>query len=166
MVSTSCLAKVFIPRFISWGVKTWGDINPGHNTFRIGGNLTEGYFTQRPTRLFPLRGFEANILEAPEAVTTGIEVYWPLFNIQKGYNTLPVFFHRLRLGTFVDAGAAGESISIDDTLVGAGFELITSLEIGWGKLSSFRVGLGWPVVQPDFLDESGPVFLMQLGNPL
>ena len=148
------------------GGKTWGDINPGHNTFRIGGNLTEGYFTQRPTRLFPLRGFESDILEAPEAITTGIEVYWPLLNIQKGYKTLPVFFHRLRLGTFVDAGVAGESIALDDTLVGAGFELITSLEIGWGKLSSFRVGLGWPVVQPDFLDESGPVFLIQLGNPL
>jgi hypothetical protein len=40
------------------------------------------------------------------------------------------------------------------------------MEIGWGKLSSFRVGLGWPVIQPDYLDESGPVFLIQLGNPL
>ena len=74
------------------GGKTWGDINPGHNTFRIGGNLTEGYFTQRPTRLFPLRGFNANILEAPEAITGGFEVYWPLANLQQGYKTLPVFF--------------------------------------------------------------------------
>ena len=36
----------------------------------------------------------------------------------------------------------------------------------WGKLSSFRVGLGWPVIQPDYLDESTPVLLIQLGNPL
>ena len=148
------------------GAKTWGDTSQGHNTFRIGGNLIEGYFTQRPTRLFPLRGFESDILEGPEAVTTGIEVYWPLFNFQRGYKTLPLFLHRLRLGTFIDAGAAGQNISFDDTLVGAGFELITSMEIGWGKLSSFRVGLGWPVIQPDYLDESTPVFLIQLGNPL
>ena len=148
------------------GGKTWGDINPGHNTFRIGGNFTEGYFTQRPTRLFPLRGFDADILEASEAVATGAEIYWPLFDFQQGYNTLPIFFHRLRLGTFVEAGAASESISKDDILVGAGFELVTSMEIGWGKLSSFRLGLGWPVVQPDYLDESGPVFLIQLGKPL
>lgn len=146
--------------------KTWGDINPGHNTFRIGGNLTEGYFTQRPTRLFPLRGFEDNILEAGETYTTGVEVYWPLLNLQQGYKTLPLFLHRLRLGTFVDVGAADDSISVDDTLIGAGFELVTSLQIGWGRLSSFRVGLGWPVVQPEYLDESGPVFLIQLGNPL
>jgi len=148
------------------GGKTWGDVNPGHNTFRIGGNLTEGYFTQRPTRLFPLRGFDSDLLEAPEALTTGFEVYWPLFNLQQGYKTLPVFLHRLRLGTFVDAGVAGDSIDLDDTLVGAGFELITSLEIGWGKLSSFRIGVGWPIIQPDYLDESGPVFLIQIGNPL
>ena len=146
--------------------KTWGDISPGHNTFRIGGNLTEGYFTQRPTRLFPLRGFEDNILEGEEAFTAGMEVYWPLLNLQQGYKTLPLFFHRLRLGTFVDVGAAGDTISVDDTLIGAGFELVTSMQIGWGRLSSFRVGLGWPVLQPDYLDESGPVFLIQLGNPL
>jgi hypothetical protein len=148
------------------GGKTWGDIVPGQNTFRIGGNLTEGYFTQRPTRLFPLRGFDDNILEAEEAFSTGVEVYWPLLNLQQGYKTLPFFLHRLRLGTFVDAGAASESLSVDDLLVGAGFELVTSMQIGWGRLSSFRVGLGWPVVQPDYLDESGPVLLIQLGKPL
>jgi hypothetical protein len=128
------------------GGKTWGDISPGHNTFRIGGNLIEGYFTQRPTRLFPLRGFDDNILEAEQAFSTGIEVYWPLLNLQQGYKTLPLFFHRLRLGTFVDAGAASDTISVDDTLIGAGFEVVTSMQIGWGRLSSFRVGLGWPVL--------------------
>ena len=126
----------------------------------------EGYFTQRPTRLFTLRGFSSNLLEDRGAFTTGLEFYWPLFNLQRGYKTLPVFLHRMRLGTFVDAGAAGDPIDLDDTLVGAGFELITSLEIGWRRTSSFRIGLGWPVVQPDFLDETGPVFLLQLGNPL
>jgi hypothetical protein len=148
-------------------LRPWGDTDQGRNTFRIGGNLTEGSFTQRPTRLFPLRGFGANLLEATEAFTAGLEFYWPLFNLQQGYKTLPVFLHRMRLGTFVDAGAAEDSISIDDDiLVGAGFELITSLEIGWRRTSSFRIGLGWPVFQPDFLDETGPVFLIQLGNPL
>jgi hypothetical protein len=95
-----------------------------------------------------------------------MEVFWPLLNLQQGYKTLPLFLHRLRLGTFVDVGAADDMISADDTLIGAGFELVTSLQIGWGKLSSFRVGLGWPVLQPDYLDESGPVFLIQRGKPL
>ena len=74
--------------------------------------------------------------------------------------------HRLRIGTFIDAGAAADAIDLKDTMVGAGFEIITSLEIGWGRLSSFRIGIGWPIVQPDYLDESGPDFLIQMGNPL
>ena len=146
--------------------KTWGDLIPGHTTYRIGGNVVEGYFTQRPTRLFPLRGFDSNVIEAGQAITSGIEVLCPLVNLQAGYKTLPLYFHRIYLGTFIDTGIASDSPSSDDILVGAGFELVTSLEIAWGNLSSFRIGLAWPLEQPDGLDETGPVFLIQLGRPL
>ena len=146
--------------------KTWGDIVPGHTAYRIGGNVVEGYFTQRPTRLFPLRGFDSNVVEAGQAVTTGVEVFWPLFNLQKGYKTFPLFLHRLRLGTFIDAGAASDQLTWDDTLIGAGLELITTMEIAWGNLSAFRMGIAWPIRQPDILDEEGPIFLIQLGRPL
>ena len=146
--------------------KTWGDLIPGHTTYRIGGNVTEGYFTQRPTRLFPLRGFDSNIIEAGQAITSGVEVLWPLVNLQAGYQTLPLYFHRIYLGTFVDTGIASDHPSRDDILVGAGFELVTSLEIAWGNLSIFRMGFAWPLEQPDGLAETGPVFLIQLGRPL
>ena len=148
------------------GGRTWGEPVLGHNTFRIGGNVTEGYFTRRPSRLFPLRGFGSNLVESAKAVTAGLEVFWPLANLQAGYQTLPLFFHRLWLGTFIDAGAAGESISGDDLLVGAGFELVTSLEIAWGHLSALRIGVAWPVARPDYLGEDGPVFVFQIGLPL
>ena len=146
--------------------KTWGDMVPGHTTYRIGGNVVEGYFTRRPTRLFPLRGFDSSVLEAGQAVTTGVEVFWPLLNLQKGYKTFPLFLHRLRLGTFIDAGAASDPLTWDDMLIGAGLELITSMEIAWGNLSAFRMGIAWPIRQPDILDEKGPIFLIQLGRPL
>lgn len=148
------------------GGRAWGEPLNGHNTFRIGGNVSEGYFTQRPTRLFPIRGFDSNILETPEAVTTGIEVFWPMANLQAGYETLPLFFHRIRLGTFVDAGYAKENISGNDLLVGAGFELVTSMEIAWGNLSSFRIGISWPLEQPDYLNQKGPLLVFQIGYPL
>lgn len=146
--------------------KTWNGYVPGHGSFRIGGDVGEGYFTQRPSRLFPLRGFSSNVLEAGEALTSGLEIFWPLINLQKGYATLPLYFHRLRLGTFLDAGACRDQMSRDDILLGAGLELITSLEIAWGNLSSFRIGVSWPVHQPDYLDAHGPVFLLQIGGPL
>ncbi len=146
--------------------RTWGAVSPGHGTFRIGGDVGEGYFTQRASRLFALRGFTDNLLEADKALTSSYEVFWPVANIQKGYKTLPLFLHRLHLGTFIDAGACSERLTWDDRLIGAGIELVTSMEIAWGSLSSFRMGVAWPVDQPDYLDEKGPVFIIQVGRPL
>jgi hypothetical protein len=40
------------------------------------------------------------------------------------------------------------------------------MEIAWGNFSALRIGIAWPVVQPDYLDEDGPVFVFQLGRPL
>ena len=146
----------------SWG----GEPSIGHTTFRVGGNIGEGYFTGRATRLFPIRGFDSNLLEASKAAAGSIEIFWPLANLQYGYATVPLYLHRLRLGTFVDAGFAAEDPSSDDLLVGAGFELVTSLEFAWGNLSAFRIGVAWPIEQPGFLDQDGPQFVFQLGKPL
>lgn len=146
--------------------RTWGGYTPGHGSFRVGGDVGEGYFTARPSRLFPVRGFAPNLLEADKAVTTGFEVFWPLANIQQGHGTLPLFLHRLWLGTFVDTGLCADSMSLDDTLVGAGLEMVTSFEVAWGNLSSFRMGVAWPVRQPGYLDEEGPLLVLQVGRPL
>ena len=145
---------------------TWGNLSPGHNTYRIGGDVMEGYFTQRPSRLFPLRGFESNSLDEGQAVTSGLEIFWPLANIQAGYETLPLFLHRMMLGTFMDAGLAADPFTSDDILVAGGVELVTSMEIAWGNFSSFRIGVAWPLRQPDGIDQKGPIFLIQLGKPL
>ena len=145
---------------------TWGELSHGHNTYRIGGNVVEGYFTQRPSRLFPLRGFESNILDAGQAVTSGLEIFWPIANLQAGYETLPLFLHRMMLGTFIDAGLATDPFTSEDILVAGGVELVTSMEIAWGNFSSFRIGVAWPLHQPEGLDKQGPIFLIQLGKPL
>jgi hypothetical protein len=33
-------------------------------------------------------------------------------------------------------------------------------------LSAIKIGVAWPVVQPDYLDQKGPVFIFQIGHPL
>ena len=147
--------------------KAWGDApDQGHTTFRVGGNVSEGYFTRLPPKLFPIRGFSSNLIEAPEAAAGGIEVFWPLANLQMGYGTLPLFLHRLRLGTFVDAGIAGERFNSDDWLVGAGFELVMSAEIAWGSFSALRIGVAWPLIYPEYVKDNGAKFVIQLGRPL
>jgi len=146
--------------------KTWGGYEPGHGSFRMGGDVGEGYFTRRPSRLYPLRGFPSNTFEAGQAYTAGAEVYWPLANLQKGYKTIPLFLHRLKLGTFVDSGICSDTVSTDDIALGAGIELVTSMEIAWGVMSEFRFGAAVPVVRPDYINSTDYVILLQIGRPL
>jgi hypothetical protein len=148
------------------GGKTWNGYEMGHGSYRIGGDIGEGYFTNRPSRLMPLRGFDSNILDAGKAMAGSVEIYWPLVNLQKGYKTVPLFLHMARIGTFVDAGACADHMTRDELLVGAGVELVTSMEVAWGNFSTFRAGLAWPVEQPDYLDEKSPVANIQIGMPL
>lgn len=149
-----------------WGGKTWGDLKNGHNTFRVGGNSAEGYFTQRPTRLFPLRGFDTSFLDAGQAATLSLETFWPLANLQAGYKSLPLFLHNIGIGTFVDSGFATDDLNGEEILASAGFELITGMELAWGFMADFRLGWAWPLRKPDDVTQDGPIFLIQIGRPL
>lgn len=149
-----------------FGGRIWGEPNVGRDAFRVGGDLIEGDFTRRPTRLFPIRGFESGVLDGTAAAAASLEVSVPVLNLQAGYKSLPLFLHRLRLGTFVDAGYADNDPSSEDLLVGGGFELVTSLQAGWEGVSNFRIGISWPLVQPDGLNAEGPRIVFQLGQPL
>ena len=146
--------------------KTWGGLNPGHNSFRIGGNTGEGFFTQRATRLFPLRGFDNDILDASQAASASLDLVVPFLKLQTGYETLPLFLHNMKLGGFMDAGFATEHVEADEILISAGIELITGMELAWDIMSRFSIGLAWPVKQPDDINQSGPVLLIQIGRPL
>ncbi|MBT8342609.1 MAG: hypothetical protein HKP58_19420, partial [Desulfatitalea sp.] len=86
--------------------------------------------------------------------------------LQRGYKTLPLFFRYIHLGTFVDTGFASAHVSTEDLLAGAGIELVTGLELAWGFMADFRLGVAWPLAQPFDLDQQGPVFLVQIGSPL
>ncbi|MEJ2158766.1 MAG: hypothetical protein P8X96_25845 [Desulfobacteraceae bacterium] len=148
------------------GGKTWGDPKAGHNTFRIGGSTGEGYFTQRSSRLFPLRGFDSNIIEADQAVSGSLSVLWPLVRLQTGYKTLPLFLHNITLGTFIDAGIAGDQFGSEDVLISAGVELVTGIQMAWESKSHFSIGLAWPLRKPDDIEQEGPVLLLLIGRPL
>ncbi len=146
--------------------KSWGQTLSGHNTFRVGGDLTEGFFTRRTTRLFPVRGFPGNVLESEQAFSARAEVFVPLAAIHRGYGTFPVFWRNLQAGFFTDCGMATGRPAADQLLVGMGMELVASLELAWDIDADFHLAVAWPLAQPGFLDEQGPVLLLQIGRPL
>jgi hemolysin activation/secretion protein len=116
--------------------------------------------------VFPVRGFDKNILDAGQFATASVESLFPLIYLQSGYKTLPLFLRNISLGVFVDGGIASNHFSRDDLLVGAGIELLTGMQVAWGYNANFRISLAWPVRQPDYLDQSGPTLIVQLGKPL
>ena len=96
----------------------------------------------------------------------GIETFWPLANLQAGYKSLPLFLHNISIGTFVDCGFAADHLTSEEILAGAGFEMITGMELAWGFMADFRLGWAWPLRWPDDVTQDGPVFLIQIGRPL
>ncbi len=148
------------------GGKTWGDFNPGRNTFRMGGNSGEGHFTQRSSRLFALRGFDSNIIEAGQAASANLDILWPFAKLQSGYKTLPLFLHNITIDTFIDTGFAADHFTWDEILISAGIEVITSMQLAWDNKSSFSIGLAWPLRKPSDIEQDGPTILILIGQPL
>ena len=66
----------------------------------------------------------------------------------------------------MDAGFADEDLSGDNMLVGAGFGLVTCVQLARETFTALRIGVPCPVVRPEPLNQSGPVFLFRLGRPL
>jgi hypothetical protein len=148
------------------GGKTWGELDPGRNTFRLGGNSGEGQFTQRSSRLFALRGFDSNIVEAEQAVSANFDIMWPFAKLQSGYKTIPLFLHNMTIGTFIDAGFAADHITSDEIFISAGIEIITGMQVAWDKKSSFSIGVAWPLKKPSDIVQQGPTLLVLVGRPL
>ncbi len=148
------------------GGKTWGGLDPGRNTFRLGGNSGEGHFTQRASRLFALRGFDSNIVEAEQAIAANLDILWPFAKLQSGYKTLPLFLHNITLGTFIDAGFAAERFHEDELFISAGIEIITGMQVAWDRKSRFSIGLAWPLKKPSDIVQEGPTLLVLIGRPL
>jgi hypothetical protein len=148
------------------GGKSWGDLNPGRNTFRLGGNSGEGHFTQRSSRLFALRGFDTNIIEAGQAASASLDILRPFAKLQSGYKTLPLFLHNITIGTFIDAGFAANHFTWNEILLSAGIEIITGMQLAWESKSNLSIGLAWPLKKPSDIEQDGPTILILIGQPL
>lgn len=101
-----------------------------------------GYFTtSRQQNNFVIRGYPSGIFQAREAAyTLGVEYYFPLLNIFKGPESLPLFFRRIYGAVVADMGSFKGRIfdgvntfvdhDMDEIYYGAGVELHAEITIG------------------------------------
>lgn len=104
-------------------------------------NMSGYFMTSRQQNSFVVRGYPSGIFQAREgAFTLGAEYYFPLLNIFKGPESLPIFFRRIFGAVVADAGSykgrgfdgisAFVDHSYDEIYYGAGVELHAELTIG------------------------------------
>ena len=129
-------------------------------TFLLGGSQGSSLLSLQTDRFYPLRGF------LPEAEGVGLAVAYaeyrlPLWHVQKGLWTAPIFVQHLHLGLFVEGGNAfgrGKEENAVALLqegaaglrrgrVGAGAELRMDVTWGWAFPLTLRWGIGVPLVR-------------------
>ena len=115
------------------------------------------------TTNLPVRGAPAGLLRGQNAALLSLEYRLPLFRIDRGPATWPLFFQRISGGVFADAGTAwnDEAIELpalsrpatrafdnDTTVVTAGAELSFDIFLGFYIPLRYRVGAAWIVKSP------------------
>ena len=125
----------------------WSDAAEAERGFRIGGS--EGQFA--------VRGFEPSFQAGKLAAVTSLEFDYFLFPIEKGIGLWPVFFDDLSGSLFVDAGVAGETLSLSGARFGFGAELSLSMNLSYFGGPTLSVGVA------QGLGEAGPQFYVRFG---
>ncbi len=145
-----------------------------YGSFRLGGSYGEGSVYMLPEEYRSLRGFPVGAVYGDGYYLASLELRAPLWRIDRGWNTWPLFLRTLHGAVFCDAGYAFDSLPTDgaalastlsSTLVGAGAELRLDMVLGWGLGLTTRVGYGFGLngqyaYQPGSLDG----FYAQLGS--
>jgi outer membrane protein assembly factor BamA len=115
---------------------------------RVGGT-GEGEFLGIESRHFPVRGYETSTLRGHRAALGSLEYRLPIWNIDRGPATLPIFFERIVGAAFVDAGTAWQRGGGRRTIASLGAELGADLFLLYGSPLRYRIGFAYRLSDPD-----------------
>jgi outer membrane protein assembly factor BamA len=130
-------------------------------TFRMGGPYGDSPYVSLPDRYYGLRGYPTSFRRGNHLYLGSLEYRLPLFLIERGPWTVPVFFRSVALTVFVEAGqtfdtgdyaayggsAAGFVDFWSNTSVSFGAELIGEVRLAWAGSFQGRVGYGFGIGQ-------------------
>lgn len=129
---------------------------------RVGGGGTEGLLSV-DTRHFPVRGIPQSAVRGRNAALISLEYRLPLYEVDTGPATLPLFFHRISAGVFYDTATAWNSDPVvlpaltrpatdpfgsGNTVASAGAELALDLVLGFFVPLRYRVGGAYVIDAP------------------
>lgn len=117
----------------------------GRRLYAVGGiapqDVINALIDQLPAPNGHVRGYAPSTRVGDRYVLMNAEYRFPLFRLDAGIGTLPLFFRRMYGVVFVDVGdAAYDPLRPLDVLTGMGAELRTTATFGYFSGASFRLG--------------------------
>lgn len=128
------------------GGKTAGDFVL-QRELRVGG-ISEGLFVGIDTRNFPVRGYDGSTLRGNRAAIASLEYRMPLWQIDRGPSTWPLFFNRILGDVFFDAGRAWQRGGGQQTIASVGAEAAVDIFLGYFLPLRYRAGVAYRLKDP------------------
>ncbi len=94
------------------------------------------------TAAVALRGYRRSAFAGSSFVLGNAEYRFPIWDVERGAWTLPIYLRRLHGALFVDVGRAADRIRPADLKVGAGAELRAEVTLGYYLTTHLRFGYG------------------------
>jgi Tol biopolymer transport system component len=124
--------------------------------FYLGGAQGSSVLSVQTDEFYPLRGFGFDF-QATSLMALYAEYRFPIWQVERGLWTLPVFLERLHGALFADSAVGLNQRNLADLsaaarrafnrpLVGAGGELRADLSLGWQVPLTVRLGVGVPLL--------------------
>jgi outer membrane protein assembly factor BamA len=107
-----------------------------------------------------LRGYPLGVVYGNQYHLFNFEYRMPLFNIERGLSSLPLYFTHVHLSTFVDVGNAFFGhLKPSELKVGVGAEIMVEAVIGYFLPSTFKFSYA-----RGLMDQGGNEFHFLIGN--
>lgn len=156
-------------------------------SFLFYGTQGVSILSSQSEQLLPLRGFwpSRGPLGAPAPGTANYALYaeyrWPLLQIQRGLGLFPIFFQRLHMAAFADAGNTWEWIwreqnrvskrsfmaALQQPWLSTGIELRSDIVLAWNAFLTVRVGMAVPTLaEGRAVDVFAPLFYLDIGSSI
>ena len=120
-------------------------------SLKVGGESIGDTTTLELTNL-PVRGYESATLRGRTAAIASAEYRFPIYDIDRGPTTWPIFFKRVHGDVFVDAGRAWQQIAgigRTGTIASTGAEVAVDLILANALPIRYRIGVAYLLRDPE-----------------
>jgi surface antigen Omp85-like protein/WD40 repeat protein len=122
----------------------WGDQNARRIFSASGSGPASSGFDFGRGSVGLLRGFESDTIIGSRVAVANLDYRFPLWRLQRGVGTIPMFIRTIHAAAFADAGTAwDDAFKWDDVRVSTGAELSFDTVLGFGFPVSFTTGIAW-----------------------